>query len=133
MKKRRSSPNKTPQREANRAERRAVRKKVAVAASLAATLHGVRVASQGGLLQRAREYAPKAVPKRDNWFSRLERTQPDTATDLRAIAVDWWTGGEMRDLYPTMSALHRFVAAEVTDIERNAFDRWMASVRDAVQ
>jgi hypothetical protein len=104
-----------------------------MAKSLAATIHGVRCANQGGLVMRAREYAPKATPTRENWFTRLARTQPDTAADLRALVVDWCTCGEMRDLYPTLSALHRFVAAEVTDIERQTFDRWVASIKAAIE
>lgn len=128
--KRAASPRRDANRARNRAERAAIRKKVAVATTLAATLHGVRAASTGGLMARAREYAPKATPIRDNWFRRLERTQPQSAAELLQLVADWLGGGEMRDMYPTLSALHRFVASEVTDISREQFERWVSNVKD---
>lgn len=126
---RRPSPRPSPERQARRADRQATRRKLAIVNDLTNTIPGVQSGSSPGLLTKAREAATKyTAPSRETWFTRFAAKNAEAATELHALVVDWILGGEMRDHYPTLSHLHRFVDHEVTRVERQSFVKWVRSV-----
>jgi GTP1/Obg family GTP-binding protein len=117
---RRPSPPLKPDRAGNR-ERPPARKKLAIVAELQQRTNEI--------MARARETASKyAAPDRETWFTRFAAKHPDLAADLTQVVVDWLQDGEMRQSYPTLSHLHRFVDHEVTRVERQAFAKWLAKI-----
>lgn len=127
---RRPSPRHSPQRDARRADRQATRRKLAIVEQLAG-MPGVRTASgmPSPLMAKARESAAKyKAPDRETWFTRFAARNAEGAAELRQVVVDWVIGGEMREHYPTLSHLHRFVDHEVCRVDRQAFAAWLKTV-----
>jgi hypothetical protein len=101
--------------------RQTVRRKLAIVKRLTAETESI--------MARARESASKyAPPPPETWWTRFEAKHPDQAAELREVVVDWIRGGEMREAYPTLSHLHRFVDHEVTRVDRQAFSKWLAKI-----
>jgi hypothetical protein len=118
---RKPSPRHSPERDARRAERQTVRRKLAIVKTLQTKTDSI--------IARARESAAKyAAPGRETWFTRFAAKCPDRAAELREVVVDWIQKGEMRDAYPTLSHLHRFVDHEVIRVDRQSFNAWVAKV-----
>jgi hypothetical protein len=118
---RKQSPRHSPQRDQRRAERQTVRRKLAIVKRLTAETESI--------MARARESASKYAPaSRETWFTRFAAKDPDRAAELREVVVDWIQEGEMRDAYPTLSHLHRFVDHEVIRVDRQAFVSWVGKI-----
>jgi len=47
------------------------------------------------------------------------------------MATDWISGGEARDLFPSVSAFYRFVDAKVFEVKHEAFRNWLRKLRDS--
>ncbi len=82
------------------------------------------------LLEEARQSATEFQRKKgmQTWFQVLEANEPKKAAELKTLCIDWYKGGESRDLFPGKADLLRFVNARVCKIGRFAFDTWMAEV-----
>lgn len=108
------------------------KKKVAVAKSLAATIHGVRVATSGSLVERAREKASEYRSRRRTWFDDFADRDPVAAKELCELVADWHAFGKTRSALPTRAAVYRFAVDEIgVPIQQNQFAIWMNSRRGA--
>lgn len=91
------------------------------------TTRGTPAAST--LRDRAIARGTEFATSRPNWFTRLAQRSPTAAKELLELVREWDNHGEIRSLYPTVSALHRFVADELNlTLERNAFGCWVRKV-----
>jgi hypothetical protein len=83
------------------------------------------------LLAIARKSADSFRPKSTTWFDSLQVKSPKIARELQDMATDWISGGEARDLFPSVSAFYRFVDAKVFEVKHEAFRNWLRKLRDS--
>lgn len=82
------------------------------------------------LLAIARKSADSFRPKSKTWIDHLLAKHPKVAKELHAMGLDWISGGEARDLFPSVSAFHRFVDAKVFEVSHDAFRKWLRTIED---
>ena len=83
------------------------------------------------LLAIARKSADSFRPKSTTWFDSLQAKSPKIARELHAMGLDWISGGEARDLFPSVSAFHRFMDAKVFEVSHDAFRKWLRTLEDS--
>jgi hypothetical protein len=83
------------------------------------------------LLAIARKSADSFRPKTKTWMDHLLAKHPKVAKELHAMGLDWISGGEARDLFPSVSAFHRFVDAKVFQVSHDAFRKWVRALEDS--
>lgn len=84
------------------------------------------------LLAIARKSADSFRPKTKTWFDQLLAKHPKVAKELHAMGLDWISGGEARDLFPSVSAFQRFVESKVAAVKDDAFRKWLRTLEDAI-
>ena len=83
------------------------------------------------LLAIARKSADSFRPKSKTWIDHLLAKHPKVAKELHAMGLDWISGGEARDLFPSVSAFYRFVYAKVFEVKHEAFRNWLRNLGDS--
>ena len=68
---------------------------------------------------------------RENWFTRLERTNPKAAADVLEASQSWISGGQMRIIFARQAEFHRFIIdniPECKDLKYGTFGTWLKTL-----